>query len=132
LFRLGLLVKLLVVVLLIPVNQQDWFLPFIAHFFESPSLTPWGDFLEKGGTYLAFPYGPVMLIFYLPMSFFGWLLDHFFSVNYFLGLGFRFSLLTADLFVLLFLLQCPPDQFLPRKTICKMGTKPRAAKFKFQ
>ena len=105
LFRLGLLVKLLVVVLLIPVNQQDWFLPFIAHFFESPSLTPWGDFLEKGGTYLAFPYGPVMLIFYLPMSFFGWLLDHFFSVNYFLGLGFRFSLLTADLFVLLFLLQ---------------------------
>lgn len=104
-FRVGLTVKLAFVILLIPVIQQQWFLPFMLHIYEAPSLTPWTDFLDSGGTYLAFPYGPVMLFSHLPMTFCGWLLDLLFDSQYFLGLGFRLTLLIADIFVLLFLLQ---------------------------
>jgi uridine kinase len=104
-FRVGLAVKLAFVILLNPEIQQKWFLPFLVHFCESPSLIPWTDFLEKGGTYLAFPYGPVMLVSQLPLTFGGWLLDQVFGSQYFVGLGFRLTLLIADLFVLLFLLQ---------------------------
>jgi uridine kinase len=104
-FRVGLAVKLAFVILLIPIVQQQWFLPFMVHFFESPSLDPWTEFLDKGGTYLAFPYGPVMFFSHLPMVFGGWLLDQLVGGQYFVGLGFRLSLLIADLFVLLFLLQ---------------------------
>jgi uridine kinase len=104
-FRLGLAVKLTFVVLLIPVVQQQWFLPFMGYFYESPSWTPWTTFLDHGGTDLAFPYGPAMFISHFPMTFIGWLLDQLFSSQYFLGLGFRLTLLCADLFLLLFLLQ---------------------------
>ena len=104
-FRVGLAVKLTFVVLLTPVIQQNWFLPFFTHFFASPSLVPWSDFLASGGTRLAFPYGPVMLLSHLPLTYAGWLLDHLLGIEYFVGLGFRLGLLVADLFVLLFLLQ---------------------------
>jgi uridine kinase len=104
-FRVGLAVKLVFVTLLSPLIQQKWFTPFVAHFCESPSLFPWTDFLEKGGTYLSFPYGPVMLLSQLPMTCSGLLLDHFFGSQYFVGFGFRLGLLVADLLILMFLLQ---------------------------
>jgi uridine kinase len=104
-FLAGLIVKLCFIFLLTPLNQQQWFLPFLVNFYDSPSVTPWATFLETGGTYLAFPYGPVMLISYLPGTFCGLLLDQLFGTQYFFGLGFRLTLLIADLFVLLFLLQ---------------------------
>jgi uridine kinase len=104
-FRIGLFVKLALVILLTPVIQKEWFLPFLVHFYESPSLIPWTDFLEKGGTELAFPYGPIMLLGHFPMTYAGWLLDQLLDSQYFVGFGFRLGLLVADLFVLLVLLQ---------------------------
>ena len=103
-FRIGLAVKLAFVFLLSPAIQQQWFLPFMIHIYESPSLTPWTSFLLSGGTYVSFPYGPIMLLSHLPMTFCGWLLDQLFSSHYFVGVGFRIGLLVADLFILLFLL----------------------------
>ena len=103
-FRIGLLVKLAFIVLLTPVIQQDWFLPFLLQFFESPSITPWTEFIAKGGSQIAFPYGLVMLIVHLPMTGLGWLLDQLFGSQYFAGFGFRFGLLVADISILLTLL----------------------------
>ena len=55
------------------------------------------DILESGGNSLAFPYGPIMLIFHLPTTLIGWIIDSIFSYEYFTNFGFRLSLLLADL-----------------------------------
>ena len=54
---------------------------------------------------LAFPYGPTMLLIFLPVTSLGWLLDNVFNSSYFIILGFQLTLLIADIFLLLTLIQ---------------------------
>ena len=61
-FLIGLSLKLLFITLVSPVIQENWFVPFVVHFLENPSFYPWSSFLDKGGSLLAFPYGPTMLL----------------------------------------------------------------------
>ena len=68
LFQFGLLVRLLLICFAIPLTQQEWFVPFLSWFVTSPSFDPWASFLANGGSALAFPYGPVMLLAYTPLS----------------------------------------------------------------
>ena len=46
-----------------------------------------------------------MFIFHLPTTAIGWVVDHFFAVEYFTSIGFRVSLFSVDILLLLILLQ---------------------------
>ena len=104
-FRVGLIIKILLIIFLVPVIQQEWFVPFIINWIETPSMLPWTKHLSIGGDSMAFPYGPSMFLFHLPSTGIGWLVDLLFELNYFSNIGFRISLLLADTFLLIFLLQ---------------------------
>jgi uridine kinase len=104
-FQIGLVVKILLIIFLIPVIQQEWFVPFITNWIENPNMLPWSAHLSKGGDQMAFPYGPVMFLSHLPTTGLGWFIDHIFGLSYFSNIGFRLSLLIADIFLLIFLLQ---------------------------
>ena len=104
-FQVGLAIKICFLICIIPITQTEWFVPFILFFFNNPSLTPWDDFINSGGNLLAFPYGATMLLSFLPVTSFGWLLDNVFNSSYFTILGFQLTLLIADIFLLLTLIQ---------------------------
>lgn len=103
LFRAGLLVKMALIFLCLPVIQEQWFVPFVVSVIEQPTLSPWTQFLQQGGDPLSFPYGSIMLLAHLPTVLLGWLIDLLLGVQYFAAMGFRISLLVADLFILLLL-----------------------------
>ena len=75
LFQIGFLVKVILIFLLIPTIQQEWFIPFIVNWFNNPSTLPWTGHLLSGGDLLSFPYGLVMFIFHLPTTFIGWTIE---------------------------------------------------------
>ncbi len=105
LFRVGLAAKLALVALVAPEVQTTWFVPFIQAWIAHPGLDPWTDFLAQGGDSLAFPYGIVMFAAHLPGVLVGTLLDRFLGLDLFAGIGFRFSLLAADLTILVVLVR---------------------------
>ena len=105
LFRIGIVIKIILIIALMPTIQQEWFIPFIVNWIENPTTLPWSGYLLSGGDRLAFPYGVVMFIFHLPTTAIGWIIDHFFAVGYFTNIGFRISLFGADILLLLLLLQ---------------------------
>ncbi len=110
-FRIGVAVKLFLIIFLVPEIQQGWFIPFFTNWFENPTLLPWTSHLSSGGDSLAFPYGPIMFMVYLPSTFFGWIIDCILGFQYFVGLGFRVSLFVADIFILMLILQVFEDQW---------------------
>jgi uridine kinase len=84
----GIVVRVALVVAVVPVVQVDWFEPFLRNAFANPSLDPWQSWLDTGGASDAFPYGPVMLVFF---GLFGlltsWLpIDHAFQLGIALGI----------------------------------------------
>lgn len=99
-FRAGLLLRVALVICLTPQIQADWFVPFLQHAIAHPSVDPWSGFLAAGGSPLAYPYGPVMLLSHLPTTLPGWLLDAATGQQRFAGIGFRLGLLLADLVAL--------------------------------
>lgn len=103
LFRAGLAAKLALVLLAAPEVQSTWFVPFIQFWIAAPGLDPWTDFLRAGGDPLAFPYGPVMFLAHLPPVLLGTVIDRLIGTDLFAGVGFRFSLLAADLTILMVL-----------------------------
>ncbi len=104
-FIAGLIFKIILIILFVPDIQREWFVPFIIETIEFPSISPWLNFLDSGGSISAFPYGSIMLLAHLPSTFLGWLIDTLTGFNYFSGLGFRLSLLGADFLLLSLLLQ---------------------------
>ena len=104
-FRIGIAFKLILIIFLVPSIQQEWFVPFIVNWIENPTSLPWSVYLSSGGDFLAFPYGPVMFLSYLPITALGWIIDYLFGIQYFANFGFRISLLLADILLLLLLLQ---------------------------
>ena len=105
LFVAGLVIKLILIFAFIPTIQTEWFVPFIVDAIENPSFSPWSSFISSDKDILAFPYGPIMLLAHLPTTFLGWVIDSATGANYFSGLGFRLSLLGADMLLLILLLQ---------------------------
>lgn len=105
LFQIGLLIKGILVIFLLPLSQQEWFIPFMVNWIESPFSIPWTKHLSSGGDSLSFPYGLIMFIVHLPSTLIGWFLDNLLNLTYFTGAGFRISLLLTDIVLLLVLLQ---------------------------
>lgn len=105
LFHAGLAAKLALVALVAPEVQTTWFVPFIQFWIAHPGLDPWTDFLLAGGDSMAFPYGIVMFAAHLPGVLVGTLLDRSLGLDLFAGIGFRLSLLAADLTILVVLVR---------------------------
>lgn len=114
-FKAGLLLRALLIVLLVPEIQQAWFVPFLIHAVTHPSADPWTAFLATGGDPLSYPYGPVMLLVHLPGMLLGWLADRLLHLDYLAGVGFRCSLVAADTATLHLLYRLLPGQ--PRKLL---------------
>ena len=55
LFLFGVALRLALLLLLQPWAETQWYLPFLAHGFEAPSIDPWSRFLADGGDPAAFP-----------------------------------------------------------------------------
>jgi len=113
LFRIGLYVRLAMLLLLTPEIQSDWFVPFISGFLDQPSVDPWTSHIAIGGSNRAYPYGPVMFLFHLPFVFIGSLIDGLLGVIYFEGVGFRLAIATADFVALWALLKIFPHNINP-------------------
>lgn len=61
---LGVLLRLAAVLALVPHVHTEWFTPFFERTLHHPSWDPWQSFLDAGGDQQAFPYGPVMLVWF--------------------------------------------------------------------
>jgi uridine kinase len=114
-FKTGLLLKVLLIIFLVPELQQSGFVPFLVHAVTHPFSDPWSSFLATGGSSVAYPYGPVMLLAHIPGVLLGVLLDGMVNTNYMAGIGFRLGLLGADVAALYLLYRLLPEQ--PRKLL---------------
>ena len=96
-FVVGLLIRVALIVLIAPLPVTQWFAPFLDVSISSPSFDPWEKWLEQGGTLLAFPYGYAMWLLLVPAAMASKLVG--FSMQF----GYQFSLLAADVGLLLVL-----------------------------
>lgn len=98
---LGLALRLIMMVVLEPFVQTEWFEPFFIHFFTYPSLDPWTNFLNMPANNHIFPYGIIMFLFLTP--FVGLMIGvahvtGIISVDFATGFGIKLGLITADFF----------------------------------
>ena len=45
LFRIGIVIKIVLIIALMPTIQQEWFIPFIVNWIENPTTLPWSGHL---------------------------------------------------------------------------------------
>lgn len=65
---IGLAVRVILLCVAVPATYREWFLPFLAHAFESGGIDPWSSFLRSGGSDVAFPYGPLYIVAFGPLT----------------------------------------------------------------
>ena len=92
------LIKIVFTIAIVPSIQEIWFVDFIKNSINDPNLDPWSNYLMKSGDPMGFPYGPIMFLTFIPISYLmgivGTPLGH---GDYFIGIGFRSTLLLFDL-----------------------------------
>lgn len=94
----GLALRVLLLGLAVPAIYAAWFLPFLSHVLEAGSLDPWSSFIRRGGSDVAFPYGPLYVLVFGPLSWaFGTISPRLAA----LGLGFTVLILDILLFLIL-------------------------------
>ncbi len=97
LFLVGLLIRLSLIAVVVPLAASQWYAPFLDVTTSQFTLDPWGTFLNQGGDPIAFPYGYVMWLAFLPLT----LLMKLLGVSVLYGYG--LTLLVADFMLLLVL-----------------------------
>ena len=103
LFLIGLLLKIVLVIFLLPNITSNLFLPFLENSINNFSFDPWTNFLINEGDVNSFPYGLVMLLAYLPLSIVGNILDKYIYDYNFFEIGFKLTSLCFDYFLIIFL-----------------------------
>lgn len=106
-FIVGLFVRLVLVFIAAPLVQTQWFIPFLEGSLEHPSIDPWTQHLAQGGDPLAFPYGPVMYLAYLPGSALDSILQNWLPLAH-IGFGVTTMLFDFGLLLLLGILLSVP------------------------
>jgi uridine kinase len=86
----GVFSRLVLILLFFPVLQLILFEPFLQDFIQSPSLDPWQHWLNGGGRSDAFPYGPIMLVYFAVVDIFMSLVLGSFGHQISIGLGLLF------------------------------------------
>ncbi|MEX5718149.1 hypothetical protein [Geodermatophilus maliterrae] len=97
----ALLLRVALLALLVPAIQRAWFAPFVELFLDQPSFTPWTAWQAAGGVDHAFPYGPLMLVWF---GTFG-ALTSWLPVPWAVQLGMAIGVLVADLLITWLLLR---------------------------
>jgi len=112
LFLAGIAVRLILIIFFAPAIHDDWFVPFMDNFLNNPGIDPWRIHLDAGGDPLAFPYGPVMWLFLLPLSAIGAVGGAIFpdSATEMLAIGFSVGVLILDFLLLTALLEIIPSR----------------------
>ena len=96
-FNFGLIIKIILIIFFLPEIQKDLFNDFISFFLNAPSIDAWTNYLKNSGELLSFPYGPVMLTVFLPLTFLLKSIGFIFgNETYFISLGFKLTLLIFD------------------------------------
>jgi uridine kinase len=114
-FLVGLLIRIVAVLFLVPRLQPDWSTLFLWNLVHSPNHDPWAGFREIDDS-LAYLYGPVMVLFKAPFAAVGMLTDtliHSYSGRALtqIAVGFGFILIDyAVLLVLRALYEDPEDR----------------------
>ncbi len=111
-FLFGMAVRIILIVLLAPATQGEWFVPFIDNFINNPSIDPWRSHLDDNGNVLAFPYGPVMWLLLLPGTLLGALGGAIFPGTdlSLIAIGFSSGIILLDLILLMALLEIMPGR----------------------
>ena len=65
-FSIGILIRLACLVIFLPVFALELYVPFLEFSAGNLSIDPWGEWIQGGGSYLAFPYGYVTWLVFLP------------------------------------------------------------------
>ena len=65
----GVLLRIVICSIFIPILHNQWFVPFIQHLANNPSIDPWTSWLNAGGDIAAFPYGVGMILISIPSAF---------------------------------------------------------------
>ena len=68
LFFIGLAIRLLLIVSMAPHAGLNWFAPFLDVSTSTLTLDPWSEWIARGGTPVAFPYGYAMWLAFLPLA----------------------------------------------------------------
>ena len=111
LFLTGLLFRIGLVFCVAPVIQSDLFVSFVSYAILNPNFDLWSEYLAQGGAIVAYPYGVVMLAVHAPLTGVGVALDMLFGQQGdFAGLGFRLTLLLADVLTV-----CMVSQLVTRR-----------------
>lgn len=112
LFLVGIAVRLILIIFFAPAIHDDWFVPFMDNFLNNPGIDPWRIHFDAGGDPLAFPYGPVMWLFLLPLSAIGAVGGAIFpdSATELLAIGFSSGVLILDFLLLASLLEIVPNR----------------------
>jgi len=104
LFLFGLFIRLGLIAVVLPFAAVQWYAPFMDVTTSQFSLDPWGTFLDQGGAPVAFPYGYVMWLAFLPLT----------ALMKLLGVpvlyGYGLTLLVADFVLLLVLKKVLPNR----------------------
>ena len=69
LFKSILILKLFLIIFTTPESYSNWFIPFFQNAISINILSPWSSHLFAEGNIYSFPYGIVMYLLYLPLSF---------------------------------------------------------------
>ena len=95
LFLFGMAIRIALILSAAPLAVSTWYVPFLESSISAQTFNPWSTWLAAGGTPLAFPYGYVMWLILLPISF----------VSKQIGLplhwGYDLTLLLVDFFLLI-------------------------------
>ncbi len=104
LFVLGILLRVLLVIWVLPAAVMQWYVPFLEITTGALTANPWGTWLAAGGDPAAFPYGYAMWLAFLPLV----------APCQWLGVpllyGYMATLLVADLALLAMLLVLIPGK----------------------
>ncbi len=68
LFLIGIIVRLVLISLMMPLAVSDWYVPFLNVSVSQFTLDPWLAWLNAGSNPIAFPYGYAMWLAFLPLT----------------------------------------------------------------
>ena len=94
LFIFGLVIRLGLILLIQPQPVVEWYVPFLNISTTTFSLDTWATWLAQGGNPVAFPYGYVMWLVFLPLT----LLCNLLSLPLIYGYGLTLVLADFSLF----------------------------------
>jgi uridine kinase len=103
-FVIGLAVRLALIACMAPHAVTDWYVPFLDVSTSTLTIDPWSTWIASGGSPMAFPYGYVMWLAFLPLTILAKLSGLPLLYAYYL------TLLAADFFLLLTLHRLLPGR----------------------